>query len=450
MDIRRKRSNLVQAQLPSEALLAIRSAKDPVIDLNKLKDVLNSAASFTRRVHQELTSVANSGGTIDGSNFRIVGNVIYKDGFIDELNELEEITYDAVRKSELISKKGAEALLHKAISSAVLIEGKSVRLHDFEKALVDSIAELKKGLQEPPSDWSYLIRVTGFDPKCLPETVGRVRFSLMNDSELSAFEKDIRHETIRELIRKRYIGEIGARVTPKAVDDEAALELALREVRKTLDVINFFANSSYPPIFGVHLPWEGHGTQEQFVGIQSGKGMVAHGRLQGAAVKVDLRQFNQTDAFTRATELLAKELLNPFEKRLVSALQWAGRASFQDRIDQAFLFYAISLENLLLGTKSEVELSYRLSIYGAHLLGKDQKNRNKIHQNLKKLYRLRSVLVHAGSAPVRDIELAMIRSYARYAIALVLVSEPFSKMLTEEDLNDYFQAKVLGLSANES
>lgn len=417
-----------------------------MIDSNKLKSVLDSVASFTRRVHQELKSAANSGGTINGSSFRIVRDIIYMDGFIDELNELEEITYDAVGKSELISKKGAEALLHKAISSAVLIQGKSVRSDEFEKALGDSIAELRKGLQEPPSDWSYLIRVTGFDPKCLPETIGRVRFALMDDLELSGFEKDIRHETMRELVRKRYTGEIGAQVNPKAVDDEAALELALREVRKTLDVINFFANNSYPPIFGVHLPWEGHGTQEQFIGIQRGKGMIAHGRLQGAAIMLDLRKINGTPVFTRAKELLAKEQLNSFDRRIVSALQWAGRASFQDRIDQAFLFYAISLENLLLGTRNEAELSYRLSAFGAHLLGRDGKSRNEIHRNLKKLYKLRSVLVHAGSAPVRDVELALIRHYSKHAIALVLTSQYFSKMLTEDDLNDYFQSKVLGLS----
>jgi hypothetical protein len=417
-----------------------------LIDSGKLKSALSAAESFIRRIHQELKSTADADGSIAGTDFRVVGDVMYTDSFIHELSELEEMTYEVVRNSEFMSKTAAEALLHKAISSATLVDGKVVQVQEFEKALDSAIGELKKGLHNRPSEWSYLIRVAGFDPQCLPAIIGKVRFALMDESEMETFEKDLKNELMRNSTRARYAGEVGAFVNPTAVDRDAALELAIREVRKTLDVINFFAASSYPPFIGVHLPWESSGTHEQFIGILRGKEVVAHGRLQGPAVKLNLETIDETPLFKRAKELLSKERLNSFEQRMLSALQWAGRASFQERIDQAFLFYAISLENLLLGTKNEVELSYRLSVFGAHLLAKRGQDRSQIHKNLRRLYKLRSILVHAGSTSVRDIDLGLIRKYAKTGIAIMLTSEAFLKIQTEEELNDYLQSSVLGSS----
>jgi hypothetical protein len=216
------------------------------------------------------------------------------------------------------------------------------------------------------------IRVAGFEPKSLPHNVGKVQFQVMTAELLN--ELDIKNELTNNTVREKYLGQIGARLIVTAVDSDAAIEIAIREVRKSLDVVNF----------------------------------------------------------------------NGFEKRLISALQWAGRASIQERSDQAFLFYAISLENLLLGTKRETELSYRLSLYGAHLFGDSRKSRMETHERLKNLYRLRSGIVHAGSALIGETELALIRHYAKRGILMLLLDEAFSKMVTEEDLDNYFKSRVLG------
>ena len=257
-------------------------------------------------------------------------------------------------------------------------------------------------------------------------------------------ELDIKNELTNNTVREKYLGQIGARLIVTAVDSDAAIEIAIREVRKSLDVVNFFACQGYLPVSSVYLPWEAQGLIEQFVGRQKSWGMIIHGRIKGAVVPVDLRALDQLDSFRRALNLISQENSNGFEKRLISALQWAGRASIQERSDQAFLFYAISLENLLLGTKRETELSYRLSLYGAHLFGDSRKSRMETHERLKNLYRLRSGIVHAGSALIGETELALIRHYAKRGILMLLLDEAFSKMVTEEDLDNYFKSRVLG------
>lgn len=79
----------------------------------------------------------------------------------------------------------------------------------------------------------------------------------------------------------------------------------------------------------------------------------------------------------RASQILAKEKRTEMEDRILAAMRWAGRATVTEMRDkdkkgtflvaeQAFLLYAIALESLLL--KKDTELSYRLSLRGAHLL----------------------------------------------------------------------------------
>jgi hypothetical protein len=396
-----------------------------------------------RRIYAELLKKLSQGkGSVIGPEARIVEDIIYEGEFVGELNDLEKSTYESVRKYGYMSKTAAEAILHTAIKFAVLFDGKVIAPEQFEAAVHRALEVFQSSLKKTPDEWSYLIRVVGFDPKSLPYTVGRVQFQVMTADLVH--ELGVKNELLQKTIRERYLGQIGARTIAMAVDGDAAVEIAIQEVRRALDVVNFFANRSHPPISGVHLPWEAQGSIEQFVGFQKGRGMTVHGRLKGAMVPIDLRELNGMTWFRRASDLILKDNVNAFEKRLISALQWAGRASVQERSDQAFLFYAISLENLLLGTKRDTELSYRLSIYGAHLFGADEKSRVKTHERLKNLYRLRSGIVHAGFASVGEAELSLIQQYAKYGILMFLSNESFSKMTTEEELDNYFKAKVLG------
>jgi Apea-like HEPN len=409
------------------------------VDTNKLKLLSQSLSDFTRRVHQELKSDSNLETKLEGKRSRLVGNVIYTDSFIDEVNKLEQETYKLVWKENKISKKEAGRLLHRAINSAIYDE-KKVRLEGFEEALRHASENFKKDVQQEAVEWTYVIRVSGFEPNGLPLSLGKVRLATLSETEVKEFGKE--SATAEDHLRKRKRDEVVAQVTVEAVDSDAALANALREVQRTLDMVNFFINNDYPPLYGVHLPWERQGTNEQFIGFSKRHTVVQHS-MTGAFIKFDIRLVNKDARFKRASELLAARKPNTFQQRLLSALQWAGRASSQERFDQSFLFYAISLENLLLGNKNKAELSYRLSVHGAHLIGTDELTRNTISRNLVALYQLRSDLVHAGSAEISDLDLAMIRRYAKYGVYRLLSDDTFYSMEKEERLDEFFKSKVL-------
>jgi len=56
------------------------------------------------------------------------------------------------------------------------------------------------------------------------------------------------------------------------------------------------------------------------------------------------------------TRLLDSRECNTFEQRVLTAFQWAGRATADDRREEAILLYLIALESLLLGEDVDREL----------------------------------------------------------------------------------------------
>jgi hypothetical protein len=141
---------------------------------------------------------------------------------------------------------------------------------------------------------------------------------------------------------------------------------------------------------------------------------------------------------------LAEPHLSGLQDRILSALQWAGRAAVEERREEAFLLYAIALEGLLLGGKNHVELTERLAVRGAHLLSGDHEARENVYKDLKVLYGIRSKIVHSGSLEVTDDELARITAVVRGALVTILHLSPLAEMTTESQLDEWFKSQMLG------
>jgi hypothetical protein len=417
---------------------------------NQKEKVIDSLRDFVRRIYIEVREANPLPESMSDRHLRMIADVIYTASFISDLYDLEEDIYNLVVKRGLISKKGAEDLLHKAVHSAVFVKDDVIEPEKFEQSLKDALRTLGRELDATPGEWPYLIRVAGLAPNCLPAKVGKVQFQIMGEEQIKALEENLADQRLRKELRDTYLGNIGAKLLSKAVDREAALDQAIREVRRTLDTINFFANSSHPPFQGVHFVWEGNGCAELFVGFTNQKISYVHGRTKGPRIAINLEKIRESIQFSRVSDILTNDQRNEVQERVLSALEWAGRASMQDRSDQALLFYAISLENLLLGTKTNTELTHRLSVYGAYLLGINFKDRKKIYDRLKSLYKLRSNIVHNGFAAVSEIDLATIHHYAKSAIWKVLTEDGFSKIRTEEGLNEYFSSLALGFTTTDA
>ena len=158
-------------------------------------------------------------------------------------------------------------------------------------------------------------------------------------------------------------------------------------------------------------------------------------RLRGVAI---LRP-----TFRRVHRLMRAESHSGLAAVLLASIQWAGRASVEPKREQAFLLFAIALETLILPESDSQELTYRLRVRVAHLLGKDRSRRAELSSTIRDLYKIRSKIVHSGSYQVTDETLGQLRSIVKRAILRVLLHRTIRQFQTANDLASWFEARVL-------
>jgi hypothetical protein len=262
-------------------------------------------------------------------------------------------------------------------------------------------------------------------------------------------EHEVRKSS-REEITGLFSPHAGATVKVQAFDAVAARRLAVERVRRTVDVVNFFA-----PFF--------HGNHARYRAYVAPDGERTN--LPWAVRPVDGDTFQWSDASEdeapvtefapesaraqqvgarRASEILASDAPTDLESRILKALSWAGRAAVETRRDEAFLLYAIALEALLTKPSSRSGVTDRLRLRVTRLLGLLPSTRKEIHDLMGHLYEIRSDLVHSGSSTdLSDSDLKSIRSLVNRALTGVLTDARFSKMRHAHEFERWFEDQML-------
>src|SRR5262249_38598679 len=136
----------------------------------------------------------------------------------------------------------------------------------------------------------------------------------------------------------------------------------------------------------------------------------ARGPRQPYSLSVNLKRMKVL-GYGRLVTLLKDDKPGEFATRVLTACQWAGRAMVEERKEEAFLRFAIALESLILGTKNETEITYRLRLRCANLIDSTPAQRAKTQTRLTALYKVRSAIVHSGKYIVNDNDLSDLQRY---------------------------------------
>lgn len=379
---------------------------------------------------------------------------IWLDG--DEAQQYREVVGGVIRestRSEQIGRKAVEKLCQQAILGSLDIRERNDQL-SFEERTVNAIKALRKALRAKPVPFEVYLPVCGLDPEGLPVTFGNVAFCMLDDDTISQLPPvRIRNPkdqlSILDFARPITESPVGL-VEVHAIEAGAAKDRALKDLRLALDALNFY--SDMLPNYDGYLFLPGDSKRERTRSLT----LKTEGDLHfsiGAQVVGPLMplrwpllaQSNQRYnlGLERAGSLLAKKR-NGLEDRVLAAIQWAGRASAEkNRKEQAFLLYAIALESLVLIENETDELGYRLRMRVAHLLGKTVESKRTLVKDLKKLYGIRSKIVHSGSYEVTDLDLFKLRFITKNCILRILKEEPFSSMTSVGQLTGWFDEQML-------
>lgn len=270
-------------------------------------------------------------------------------------------------------------------------------------------------------------------------------------------------EHLRKLLSEEEI-RTTARVSVRANTSDAAGALALRELRRTLNVLNFYADLVHVRETLVYLPGEADETSQFIISCRHAEqaqkdapsfdALSINERMAGASSAMGLFDPHLKEArergFDHACELLKRDFPNPVEARLLTAIHWAGRAAadsaikheYQEHLnserEESFLFYAVCLETLFAKRHDKDDITNRLSERCARLLKDTIEGRNRVKKRVAQLYDLRSGIVYEGSIDVSEDELSNIRLYSMASIVRLLTDPVFVEMTRDQEYQDWF------------
>ena len=393
--------------------------------------------------------------------------------------EAREYQYclDAILSSRLSSKgkgiyvddrynrKAVEKLMQTAILKALDIKHKRPE-EPFKQRLKDAIKELRTALTAKPKRWMVHMRVEGLAPEGLPQRFGKVGFYIADESRIEQLKQPInavvasgpstpeKKQSLKspfgQMIDDSFQDSPMASVEVRAGESQAALSLARRELRLTMDVINFYSDILFPPGLRIQLYPAGEVRPTGELSLVLGLDMSSYNlpyNTVGPLRKLSFRDIDPERArkvgVYRASDILKKDNRSKVEERVLASLQWAGRATVDQRPEEALLHYAIALECIILGRKQDIELAYRLRMRIAHLVSDTLNDRLEIKKKVRDLYDMRSKIVHSGHYEVADADVKLIRFLAKVCVLRILTEEPFISMTTEKELNNWFENAML-------
>jgi hypothetical protein len=355
-------------------------------------------------------------------------------------------------RREYLSRKSVAALVQTAIVAVVpgaQAPGASV---------ASALETLRRGLQAPPASWKIWCSVVDLVPPSQRRQFGRVSLQAATPTSIRAVARLGRQligRTTNPPQQKRSLknrfgpeltealqGKVIASVTVQAVDQDSAQRLAFQHMRATLDVIGFFGSFLVP---SARTPSIDGGAERATTPAL----MIKHGQFgswplaqhKGLLIKLDdlYKAHAARDLrISLVSKLLKKEHLTPSEKRVLTAVRWAGRAAGKARPSEEFLFYLIALETLLLPSEKDSELTYRLKLRAAHLLARKIETRESLFKRIGELYSTRSAIVHTGNQDVSAEDLSSARYFTLTAILVVL-----RRLGREPDLEAWFVKQAL-------
>jgi hypothetical protein len=325
----------------------------------------------------------------------------------------------------------------------------------------------------PLEAWTLNVEVFGLDVAGLPFKFGGIDFVAGTPDNardvamaISDFipqrrvaSKRVKSEqrartNLRAEVAQRFSGHAIATLSVDTIDGEAALHIGVDRLRRTIDVLNFFA--PYFHARGIrpraYISPEAERTNLSYIasqvssGAYSLSGPFSTGPGTDPVKMIDLASEQaQRIGLTRANALLDNTAPTDLERRIINAICWAGRASVEYRPEQAFLLFMISLEALLTKPTARTGVTDRLRLRVTHLIGLKRDARRRVFELMGRLSEVRNKLVHVGdSSDLTDTDLDGVRLLTRHALTGVLTNARFNGMRTSADFDKWFDEQLIG------
>ena len=175
----------------------------------------------------------------------------------------------------------------------------------------------------------------------------------------------------------------------------------------------------------------------------------SHGPLE--AIPLDDPYFISEEAgYKYAWDIATNSDLNRFQRRLLLAIEWIGQSMAEQLPQSAFLKSAIALEVIFTFSEKAIitpSILNQISEGVALILGRSVSERLELESKVKKLYGLRSAIVHSGNKSISESDHHSMLGISRAVVAKFLTSNTLKNIDSIEKM--YELLKSTKYSGNE-
>lgn len=238
------------------------------------------------------------------------------------------------------------------------------------------------------------------------------------------------------------------RVEVQAGGGKGARHLAQVELDATLPVLNFFASlvtsTDRMPVVALREKATAPAVTEFAL---SDRGDLHWQNTEWRiSSDFDINELLKNDvtkgASQKASGMLRGDGERKFADRLLAGMKWAGKGASARNKEDAFLFYAIALEALMLGGHTE-QVNYRLSLRVGQLLGRKKSSKTQMRDIAKALYSVRSKIVHNGRTDIASVDLDDLRYIVQFCLERILCDGDFAGISTDGALDTWFEDALM-------
>ncbi len=361
----------------------------------------------------------------------------------------------------------SEAVIDSALRKAIfaVADSSGTRAADVEVRIRQAVNECKSLIEKPPQEYECWLEVEGLATASLPAKFATTRFVLLGDQHVERLAERVRTAHTVDQEQKLSLIESMAddlRGRPVAIqcvharDPAAAVSLATRNLSITLECLNFFADVIS---YNRHPMGPDGARRPTVLRIgESGPAIALQVALAADGSFWENRQATKLGTFSiervhnlpglageavkRVEALLAQEVRNPVEELLLRAVRWVGRATAAESPEDRVLFSEIALE-CLTRPGMDRHTKQHLVSQTAAVLNRSRSDGGSLEDEIARLYRIRSELVHDGSREISESDSAEMYEIALAVTLGLLVSPEVREVESLGALDELLQSWVM-------
>lgn len=220
---------------------------------------------------------------------------------------------------------------------------------------------------------------------------------------------------------------------------EKAIEIADQAFERFELILKYIIGSTTSRFEVGVLNYQGWKRRRAYIFSEDGQASnsaTSHGAFQ--PIPLDDPYFsNEESGYKYAWDIASRNDLNKFQKRILLAIEWIGQSIAEPLPQSAFLKSAIALEIIFTHSEKTIitpSILNQISEGAALILGQDTQERLKIEAKVKKLYGLRSAIVHSGNKDISAVDHQDMLAVSRSVVAKLLTSKALIPITSVEEL----------------